>query len=428
LCILGILLLAWAVILDDMAVLFAGSTLVAVIVWQYLLFDHQLREIVASIEVRRTLSRNPVRKGTSLQVSSGITFRGSPRMQVEMADLIPATTTLDDGTTTIAARPGPKPRTIECTYRIIPLIHGTHNFSGISINVRNHFFEETILMTRPMDCEPTLTVLPTGLFAAPVSELADGTRDNRKASIWSGLDIHSLREFQSGDDLRHADWKISAKYDKIFIRKYTAPMSYPPLVIVDLPFVGAPFREKEFGRMISEVTGLIQQNIQTFQYVSVLIISGPNILHLIREERNGARCMAEIREWMHPAERTVHFYHMPDRSDIRSYTRNCESALEQATDPGVLAFYESLRNRYLAVLQYQRNPAFSGQVARTLSQILTTEAYFFSLGYGDISHIRHVIRPLKAQKIKVHLRIISTAPMADIDLLENLKKTVGVRP
>lgn len=406
LCLLSLLLVSCALILDDMAILLAGGTLITGILGQYLIFDHHVREIVTSVEIRRSLSRNPVRKGTVLQVVSIITFRGSLRMHVQIFDLLPPNTILVDGVTTVTTSPDPSPQTQQCSYRIIPLIHGTQQFSGVSVSVRNLFFEDTIKLTRESDREPVLSVVPTGSFAAPASELSDGTRDNRTVSVWKGVDVHSLREYYIGDDLRHVDWKISAKYDKIFIRKYSGLMSHPPLIIIDLPWSGAPYPEKEFNRMISEVTGMVRHTVQTYQYVSVLLISGPNILHLIREEKNISRCISELREWMHPAERSVHFYHMPDRSDLRSHVRNIENALQQTTESRTQAFYELLRDRYLSILQYQRAPAFSGQVARTLSQLLMTEAYLFSLGCGDSSHIRHVVRPLKIQKIRVHIRIM----------------------
>jgi uncharacterized protein (DUF58 family) len=412
LCFLSLLLISCALILDDMAILLTGGILIPGIIGQYLIFDARLREIVSSVEIQRSVSRNPVRKGTSLNVTTRFTFRGSPRMQVRIEDLLPPHTTLVEGATFITTNSDPDTRAFQISYRIIPLVHGTYHFSGVSVQVRNLFFEETIDLSREPDRTPALSVLPTGLFAVPSSDSSEGTRDNRKASVWSGTDVHSLREYTLGDDLRHVDWKISAKYDKIFIRKYAGLMSHPPLVIVDLPWNGAPYPEKEFGRMISEVTGLVSHTIQNYQQVSVLLISGPNIIHLIREEKNIPRCIAELREWMHPKERPVHFYHMPDRSDLRAKVRSIENALEQTTDPQTRASYELLQDRYTRILQYQRNPVFSGQVARSLSRILMTEAYLFSLGRGDTSHIRHVVRPLQTQQVRVHIRIIE-APRGD---------------
>jgi uncharacterized protein (DUF58 family) len=391
-----------------MAILFAGGTLVAALLGQYLLFDASLREIVASVDIERSLSRNPVRKGTPLQVTAIVTGRGSSRMQVQVADLLPPHTILVDGVTTVTINPDPSIQIRQLSYQIVPDIHGTQPFSGVSVAVRNLFFEDTVQLTRERDREPVLLVQPSGFFEPPVSELS-GALDSKKLSLRKGTDIHSLREYIPGDDIRHIDWKISAKFGKLFVKRYTGEMSFPPLIILDLPWGSAPWPAKEFDRMISDVTGMVKHTLQTYQYVSVLLISGPNILHLIREERNLSRCISELQEWMHPAERLGHFYHMKDRSDLRFSVRKCENALLQTPDPGMQAFYETLRDRYLTVLQYQRNPAFSGQVARTLSQIAITEAYLFSLGCGDSSHIRHLTRLLQSQNIRVHIRIIDAA-------------------
>jgi uncharacterized protein (DUF58 family) len=389
-----------------MAILFAGGALVAGILGQYLIFDQRLREIIPTIEIQRTLSRNPVRRGAMLQVTGRLTIRNSAGMHVQITDLPPRHAILVDGTTTVTAMPAPSVQAHRFSYRIIPVIHGTLHFSGISVNVRNLFFEESVRLTRDADCKPDLSVMPSGVFAAPVSESSEGNRENRKVSVWKGTDIHSLREYCIGDDLRHVDWKVSAKYDKIFIRKYTGVISHPPLIIVDLPWSGAPWPEKEFNRMIAEVTGMVRHTIQTYQHASALLISGPNILHVIREEKSLSRGIAELREWMHPAERPVHFYRMPDRSDLKTRVRTLEHALPETTDARILASLELLRDRYVGILQYQRIPVFTGQVDRALAQLPVTEAYLFSLGCGDSSHIRHVVRQLQSQKVRVHVRIM----------------------
>jgi hypothetical protein len=38
-----------------------------------------------------------------------------------------------------------------------------------------------------------------------------------------------------------------------------------------------------------------------------------------------------------------------------------------------------------------------------------TEVYLFSLGCGDTSHIRHIVRPLQTQHIRVNVRIIDAS-------------------
>lgn len=408
LCLISFIFLSCSLVLDSMAFLLAGSTLGSLIIGQYLLFDHRLRQVVSSITVERVPARNPVRKGTATGVVTRLKARGSPRLQVTISDCIPHNTNLVTGIPSVSMEENSSSQNLRMSYRILPVVHGPQQFPGLSVRVRDTFFETTFHLARDQDCQPILSVLPTGIFAAPSSDGTDALKDTRRSSIWSGIDVHSLREYSEGDDLRHADWKISAKYDKIFIRKYVAPMSHPPLIIADLPWSGAPFSKKEFGQMITEVTSMAKQTIQTFQYVSILIISGPNVLHLIREERNVARCIGELREWLNPQERTVHFYRMPDRSDIRALERGCEFALMETTDPQTQNFFESLQDRYNRILLYQRNPAFSAQIARTLSQIQMSDAILYTLGYGDSSHVRHVVRPLKSRRVRVVVKTIGS--------------------
>jgi uncharacterized protein (DUF58 family) len=407
---LSLILVSVSLVLDDLSVLLAAAVLIAGIAGQYIIFGYRMQEVVSSVGFFRTLSRDQVRRGMAVEVTTKITFHVPPRVQVKISDLFPSQADFVDGVTEISAWPDPETQTCSFTYTIVPVIHGTHLFSGLQVDIRNLFFEDSMILSRKSDLEPAIFVQPTGLFAPPNSDLGDGMLDLRKSSTWSGADIHSLRDYIVGDDLRHVDWKVSAKYEKLVIRKYTAPMSHPPLVIIDLPWNGSPFPEKAFSLMISEVTGMVRHTIQTYQQVSVLLISGPNIIHLIREEKNLARCLNELREWMHPAERPVHFYHTPDRSDLRSHIRIIGNTLPDETDPLKRAFLEKLQNRYESVLDNLRNPAFTGQVGRALTQVTFSEAYLFSLECGDTSHIRHVVRPLRSRNIIVHTRMVHSPP------------------
>jgi uncharacterized protein (DUF58 family) len=419
LCLLGLLLLSFAIVLDDMAILLAGGVLAFSMLGQYLIFDSNVRAIAGSVEIQRSLNRNPVRRGTAVHVTAQITITVPPHMQAEISDLIPSQVSLAGGTTTITARADPAPRTCSLDYQIVPMVHGLQPFSGMSIRIRNLFFEKTLELTNETYRQPVLSVMPSGMFAPAPLDYPDGSRENRKVSVWSGSDVHSLRDYATGDDLRHVDWKMTAKYDRIVIRKYSSLLSHPPLIIVDLPWNNADYPEKEFGRMIAEVSSMAGHTIENFQNVTVLLISGPNVIHLIREERNIARCIAELREWMHPAERTVHFYRMPDRADLRSCVRRIEDTRPDASNAPTGKFLSNLQDRYLSILQYHRNPAFSGQVMRTLARIPISEAYLFSLGCGDTSHLRHVVRPLKFQSIKVYVRILGPARTDDTSVSED---------
>jgi uncharacterized protein (DUF58 family) len=405
LCLVAALIICCAYVLDDMVVLLAGCTLIGGIVGQYLLFDRQFRETVASVTIQRSPERTQVRKGTTLRMTTSITLRVPPRIQVELTERLPHGAALQDGTTSITAISDPMPRDYHLSYRITPLIHGTLHFPGISMVVRNLFFITQIELSAESFSGPALLVQPVGIFESSMRRSTIESREIEKMSVVSGFGIRALREYYAGDDIRAIDWKHSAKYDKLYVREYTGVINLPPLIVVDLPWSGAAVPEPDFNRLVAAVAGMAEYSVRTFQYVSILLVSGPNILQYMGEEKDIQRCMSDLREWMHPAERTVHLYHLLDRADLRGQIRRLEDHLSQEENDRARAFCINLRKYTLTALQHQRNPAFYGQLARTISPLTLDDLFLFSLGSGDTSHIRMVIRQARSMKIKVHLRV-----------------------
>ena len=409
LSLLTILLFSGAFILDDMAVLLAAGTLLCGLCGQYLIFNRRVWTLAGSVHVQRSLSRSLVRRGTTLRVTTIITVTVPPRMQVGITERIPTSVAVQDGVTSITADTVPSPQTLRLAYRITPVMHGERYFSGLSLSVKDLFFEDSIDLSAERFCGPSLFVQPTGMFEPSSKRATTETREIEKMSVLSGLAVRMLREYYSGDDLRRIDWKLSAKHDKLFVREYTGVMSLPPLIIVDLPWRGAPYPLTEFDRMVAMVAGMVGYCVRTYQYISVLLISGPNILHFMGDEKDLEHCISVLREWMHPVERTVHFYRTADRADLRSQIRSIERAQDTTPDATTLRFLGSLRRYYLTTLQNQRMYAFTGQLVRTLSSCTTDEIFLFSLLSGDISHIRQVVKQAKIAKLRVHIRMPDVA-------------------
>jgi hypothetical protein len=140
-------------------------------------------------------------------------------------------------------------------------------------------------------------------------------------------------------------------------------------------------------------------------YATVLLISGPNILHFMVEEKDLQRSLSELRELMHPVERTAHFYRMTDRSDLRRRIRALEIPSDRTPDPSFERFLGSLKKQYISSLQAQQTPAFNSQIARTFSTLTVDEVYLFSLFTGDVSHLHQLIRQAKAVQLRVHVRV-----------------------
>jgi uncharacterized protein (DUF58 family) len=406
---LSVLLLAGALILDDPAIFFAGSAILAGLVIGYFRFDRNSRDTVRSVVLSRSLERTRIRKGSTMRVSTDITLRVPRRMSVEVCELLPPGVAVQDGETSFALTGSDVEDTHRIRYRITPLVHGTLPVRGISLSIRDTFFQASFTLTAERYSGPLLLVQPRGDFNPAQKHSTMETREIERMSVMSGLGIRALREYYAGDDIRDIDWKLSAKHDKLFIREYSGIVNLPPVLVVDLPWSGQPYSAPEFDRMVGAVAGMAERSVRNFQYVTLVVVSGPNILQVIEQEKDLQQGMAVLREWLHPAERAVHWYRIPDRSEIRDRIRYLDQCIQDGTDAHVRNYCTALQKRYQQVLPSQRQTMFSTDMARVLSRIATDEMLIFSLGAGDLSHLREVIRQGKMLKFGVHLHMPAAA-------------------
>ncbi|MBI5834679.1 MAG: DUF58 domain-containing protein [Armatimonadetes bacterium] len=61
-----------------------------------------------------------------------------------------------------------------------------------------------------------------------------GLDDGRRGTAASGLVLHSLREYQPGDDLRHVHWLASARTGRLMTKEYERPSAAEGVVLLDL--------------------------------------------------------------------------------------------------------------------------------------------------------------------------------------------------
>jgi uncharacterized protein (DUF58 family) len=402
---LCVLLLAGAFLLDDPAVFFAGSAILAGLFTGYIRFERLSRDTVRSVVVARSLERSRIRRGATIRVFTDITLRIPARMSVEVTELIPAGVAVQDGETSLLLAGSGDAETHRLRYRITPLVHGTLPVKGISLTVRDLFFMASFTLAAERYSGPLLLVQPRGAFEHGQKHTTMETREIEKMSVISGFGLRSLREYYAGDNIRDIDWKLSAKHDKLFIREYTGIVSLPPVLVVDLPWSGQPFPAPAFDRMAGAVAGMVEQSVRNFQYFTLVLISGPNILQVIEEEKDLQQGMALLREWLHPAERVVHWYRIPGRSLLREQIRHLEVYMHEGKDADTRAFCGILQKKYVEVLPSQRPTAFSTDLSRVFSPMASDEMIIFSLGAGDLSHLREVIRQGKLMKFGVHLRM-----------------------
>ena len=74
-----------------------------------------------------------------------------------------------------------------------------------------------------MHADYAVLVWPRPELAGPAP--ASPVEDNRRQRLHRGEDLASLREYRSGDSMRHVAWKASARHESLLVKDYEQPES-----------------------------------------------------------------------------------------------------------------------------------------------------------------------------------------------------------
>jgi uncharacterized protein (DUF58 family) len=372
---------------------------------QAYLFDREFRRLAGSVRLERTADRTLVRRGAIIGFVTAISLECPRRMEVCITELLPDLVALLEGEISVTVtEPGPH-HDLRLAYRVAAVAHGTFRVRGLILRASNRFFENRMEMTADRFRGPDLLVQPRGSFDAPSNRGTLGTREIERVSAITGYGIRSLRDYLAGDDPRRIDWKLSAKHDKLLVREYSAEVGQFPLLVVDLPRRDTGYSEDEFQKMVTMVAGMAENSIREHNRVSVLFISGSNILHFIENEKNVSQCMSGLREWLHPAEQTDFLYRFTDRNELRAQVRKIDTFGQTGNDSRNEQFFSCISRVLSSAIQNQGTPAFAGMIVRTLAGLTVNDVYIFSLLTGDTSHIRLIVRLLRSGSREIHLRV-----------------------
>jgi uncharacterized protein (DUF58 family) len=72
----------------------------------------------------------------------------------------------------------------------------------------------------------------------------------------AGHDLHSLREYQPRDDVRHVDWKATARQKRLIVREFTAEDERRVHIVLDT-FVEATGKEVAAGKAAADVAAVV---------------------------------------------------------------------------------------------------------------------------------------------------------------------------
>lgn len=98
----------------------------------------------------------------------------------------------------------------------------------------------------------------------------------RSAFKGQGREFLDVREFESGDDIKHIDWNVTARMNQPFVKKFQEERALTVMLVVDVS-ASAKFgsRDRAKSEFIAEVAGLLAFSaIDNHDRIGLLIFSG----------------------------------------------------------------------------------------------------------------------------------------------------------
>ncbi|MDO5846640.1 MAG: DUF58 domain-containing protein [Methanocorpusculum sp.] len=195
-------------------------------------FLSQLRAFAAGISVARNTDVSILTQGGIVSVTAEFSAPQTP-LSVNVLDVPPAGSIVVQGSTAYSA---------ECAeYKIRLPVMGTSVFGGIKISASDMFFKTE--MPAAYARHPELTVYPSGIaltfMQTGYSTVADAIEERDRMAIIPGTDVRHYRPYASGDNIRNINWKLSAKFDELYVQLRADSTGNNPLLYLDLPADGA---------------------------------------------------------------------------------------------------------------------------------------------------------------------------------------------
>ena len=236
-----------ALIAAGVGILFSAPALliVAVVGVGVLAYQNTVTGIEPSVTLSREITPTDPEPGADVTVQTTITNTGTAILpELRVIEGIPAELSVLDGTTRVTAtlRPG---EAETFSYRLRAR-RGRHNFEAASIAVRDPAggVEKTgkLQTDDALVCRPTPAPLPTAALRGLTTPYAGQLTTSNPGS---GIEFHTMREYQRGDHVGRIDWNQFAATGELRTQQFRTERSAAILILADL-------REPSFHRPTPE--------------------------------------------------------------------------------------------------------------------------------------------------------------------------------
>ncbi len=171
--------------------------------------------------------------GVPTTVCLELTNRGQRRLRVALSDGCPEALQPSSLSLRASLAPG---ETRELAYDVLPRVRGPVRFGPTEVRVEGRMGMALRRVRIPVPGEfrvhPDLRALRGGSLRARRSLLQSGSSRRTRSPGRDG-DFERLRDFVAGDDLRHVDWKATARLQRPITRLYRAEKAQTLMILVD---------------------------------------------------------------------------------------------------------------------------------------------------------------------------------------------------
>lgn len=352
--------------LDAPAAAGASVGLAALLSGGAVLFLYRTIRYADGLAVERAVGQGLVCQGSVVEVGVRVTSVAVPGLAVKIMDLPPRSAVHDPEETVLKDGEG--------RYRIRLMAPGEVFFRGLRVEVADRFFRTTLFCTAPRFAATMLTVYPVGSDRPDKGPGSGaGELELERKGMLRGQGIRAFRPFRSGDDPALMDWKLSAKYSRLFVREPNSQVGGPPLLIVDLPVAGA-----EGGEELLIAAGeAIGREVRDYGYCTLLVVAGGEVVGFWYHEQDLPALVRNLRP--RPADSGVPLYRVYDPVVLRQRLRAAERGVSEPSR----RFAAVLR----ATLGSRSTSAFEEEVGRILAGTEHPEVVVYTAATDEISHL-----------------------------------------
>jgi len=211
-------------------------------------------------------------------------------------------------------------------------------------------------------------------------------------------------------------------YGTYLFRDYRLTSTKTPFIIIDIPSVEENQNHERYYKTINAITKYIDKKLEIESKISILAISGPNILEMLIEETDWKKLIRIVQRKIQPDMYLDYQYRYKHRVLIRQEMDKVMEFGNITTDEAEKKFCLKKLQNQDKILNDTGISHFSNKLSWILDSIHPDEIILYSLCNGDLSHIKEIILQSRIRSIKFSLKTPMTNDPHIIRSLSSIMK------